>query len=74
MSFLDLGSTLTYQFSNGATAGAYLDYADADIDTGLGFDLSGDTTSYGVTDGCGSFGSLICAKPERIPFRILREF
>lgn len=56
MTLLDLGSTLTYQFSNGATVGAYLDYADSEIDTGLGFDLSGDAASYGVMGGYSANG------------------
>ena len=51
LSLFDLGSTLTYQFTSGATVGAYLDYADTDLNTGLGFDLSGDATSYGIAGG-----------------------
>lgn len=56
LSLLDLGTKLTYQFDNGATVGAYLDYADADLDTGLGIDLSGDATSYGITGGYSTMG------------------
>ncbi|WP_170569900.1 hypothetical protein [Ruegeria atlantica] len=47
----DLGTTLNYQFNSGGVLGGYLDYADAELDTGLGFDLSTDITSYGISGG-----------------------
>ncbi|WP_420584914.1 hypothetical protein [Ruegeria sp.] len=47
----DFDTSLNYQFSTGAVIGAYFEYADDELDTGLGFDLSGSTTSYGVSGG-----------------------
>ncbi len=51
LSLLDLGTTLNYQFAGGGVIGAYVDYADESFDTGLGFDLDTDVTSYGISGG-----------------------
>ncbi len=51
LSLLDLGTTLNYQFAGGGVIGAYVDYADENLDTGLGFDLGADATSYGISGG-----------------------
>ncbi len=53
----NLDTNLNYQFSNGAVIGGYIEYADDEIDTGLGFDLSGNSTSYGVSGGYVSGGA-----------------